>query len=158
MKTTNENTKFNHNQNPTRLALLAALMLIVFAAAVIPAAAQEAENQPSPRLMMRSAQTAEAVPADVSANGVSSALAAAYCLYNFNGTGVLLRCNWSKITANSHVVLAISEYGTGGPTDRFIGAAPMTIHNIAPFAGGVTAEVDINWGSPLNIRLDVLTD
>src|SRR5580704_15221431 len=44
MKTTNENTQFNDNLKPARLAFLAALMLITFVAAVIPAAAQESPS------------------------------------------------------------------------------------------------------------------
>src|SRR5580704_3171696 len=103
MKTTNENTQFNHNLKPARLAFLAALMLITFVAAVIPAAAQE-----SPR-SLKSAQTAEAVTAKGSRDVLSPALAAAYCTYTINGTYNLF-CNWSRINANSHVVAAISEY------------------------------------------------
>jgi hypothetical protein len=85
MKTTNENTHFNHNLKPARLAFLAALMLITFVAAVIPAAAQE-----SPRSLL-SAQTAEAVPARLSPGAASPAVAAAYCTYTINGT-YLLTC------------------------------------------------------------------
>ena len=152
MKTTNENAQFNHNLKPARLAFLAALMLITFVAAVIPAAAQE-----SPRSLL-SAQTAEAVPAKASRDAAfSPAVAAAYCTYTINGT-YLLTCYWSRINANSHVLAAISEYANGNPADRFIGGAQMTVHNIAPFSGGVTAEVDVNWGSPLNVRLDLLVD
>jgi protein-S-isoprenylcysteine O-methyltransferase Ste14 len=152
MKTTNENTQSNHNLKPARLAFLAALMLITFVAAVIPAAAQE-----SPRSLL-SAQTAEAVPAKASRDAAfSPAVAAAYCTYTINGT-YLLTCYWSRINANSHVLAAISEYANGNPADRFIGGAQMTVHNIAPFSGGVTAEVDVNWGSPLNVRLDLLVD
>jgi hypothetical protein len=151
MKTTNENTQFNHNLKPARLAFLAALMLITFVAAVIPAAAQE-----SPR-SLKSAQTAEAVTAKGSRDVLSPALAAAYCTYTINGTYNLF-CNWSRINANSHVVAAISEYANGDPADRFIGDAQMTVHNIAPYNGGVEVQVDVNWGSPLNVRLDLLVD
>lgn len=100
---------------------------------------------------------AEAVPAELSPDKEAPALAAGYCTYNINGT-FLLTCYWSKINANSHVFVAISEYANGNPADRFIGAAQMTVFNIPPFNGGVTAEVNVNWGSPLNVRLDVLTD
>jgi len=151
MKTTNDNTQFNHNLKPARLAFLAALMLITFVAAVIPAAAQE-----SPR-SLKSAQTAEAVTAKVSRDVLSPALAAAYCTYTINGTYNLF-CTWSRINANSHVVAAISEYANGDPADRFIGDAQMTVHNIAPYNGGVEVQVDVNWGSPLNVRLDLLVD
>ena len=44
MKTTNNHTQFNHNLKPARLAVLVALALVTFAAAVIPAAAQDAEE------------------------------------------------------------------------------------------------------------------
>jgi len=151
MKTTNENTQFKHNLKPARLAFLAALMLITFVAAVIPAAAQE-----SPR-SLKSAQTAEAVPAKGSSDSASPSLAAGYCTYTINGTYNLF-CTWSRINANSHVVAAISEYANGDPADRFIGDAQMTVHNIAPYNGGVEVQVDVNWGSPLNVRLDLLVD
>ncbi|MFY9647319.1 MAG: hypothetical protein WAK29_19215 [Terriglobales bacterium] len=152
MTRTNENTQFNHNRKPARLAFLAALLIITFAMAVIPATAQE-----SPRVPTKSAQTAEAVLVGANPEGASPALAAAYCTYNINGT-FLLTCYWSKISASSHVFAAISEYGDGNPNDRFIGAAQMTVFNVAPFNGGVTVEVNVNWGSPLNVRLDLLTD
>jgi hypothetical protein len=34
----------------------------------------------------------------------------------------------------------------------------MTVHNIVPFNGGVTVWTDVEWGSPLNVRLDLLID
>ena len=43
MKTTNNNTRFNHNLKPARLAVVAVLALITFAASVFPAAAQDAK-------------------------------------------------------------------------------------------------------------------
>jgi hypothetical protein len=158
MKTTNNTTQFNHNLKPARLAFLAALMLIAFVSAVIPAAAQDAESQSSPRLALSSALNSQAVPIEVVPNVASPALAAAYCTFFFTGMAQQINCAWDKINANSHVFLAISEFAPGNPGDRFIGDAQMTIHNIAPHAGGVTAEVDVNWPSNLNVRLDVLVD
>ena len=42
--------------------------------------------------------------------------------------------------------------------DHFIGSARMAVYNIAPYNGGFRAWVDISWGSPLNVRFDVLVD
>ena len=64
--------------------------------------------------------------------------------------------NWGAINNNSTVLEAISEYYLV-PTDRFIGSASMQIFNIAPYNGGVEALVYVNWGSDLDVRLDVLT-
>jgi hypothetical protein len=154
MKTTNENTQFNHNLKPPRLAFLAVLMLMSFVAAVVPAAAQS-----SPPLDSKSVPTArvEAVPVvEATEPGVKPpATNNGYCLYRIHGW-YHLYCNWGAINNNSTVLEGISEYYLV-PTDRFIGSASMQIFNIAPYNGGVEALVYVNWGSDLDVRLDVLT-
>lgn len=74
-----------------------------------------------------------------------------------NGTHRAVRFSNSRVTANSRVFMNISEYSSG-PTARFIGSARMAVYNIAPFAGGFYAWVEISWGSPLNVRFDVMVD
>ena len=150
----NRVTKFNHNLKPAQLAFLAVLMLITLVAAVRPAAAQS-----SPAAAMSSAES-DAVPlvspkGGVQPNGgVQPATSVGYCTYRINGC-YLLTCNWGLINSNSTVDEAVSEFANGIPTERFIGAASMQIFNIAPFSGGVTSLVCVNWGSPLDVRLDV---
>ena len=46
MKTTNNTAQFNHNLNPARLAVLAALALITFVSAVAPGVAQDVQVRP----------------------------------------------------------------------------------------------------------------
>jgi hypothetical protein len=174
MKTTIENTQLNYNRKPARLALLAALMLITFTAAVNPAAAQspvnpDAAQSPSvnpdaaqiPPLDLKSVPRveAQAVPVKAGHNGASPNYLppgypfASYCTYHVHGW-YYLTCYWGVIDNNSTVLESISEY-SAAPWDRFIGSASMQIYNIAPFPGGVTALVYVNWGSNLNTRLDV---
>ncbi len=75
-----------------------------------------------------------------------------------NGVHRNVRFNHPAVKANSRVFLSISEYGADPKTTRFIGSAKMDVLNVAPFNGGFFAWVEINWGSPLNIRFDVLVD
>lgn len=152
----NRVTTFNHNLKPARLAFLAVLMfmLITLVAAVRPAAAQS-----SPESGLAAAES-DAVPlvspkGGVQPNsGVQPATSVGYCTYHISGW-YRLTCNWGLINSNSTVNEAISEFANGIPTERFIGSASMQIFNIAPFPGGVTALVYVNWGSPLDVRLDV---
>jgi hypothetical protein len=37
---------------------------------------------------------------------------------------------------------------------NFIGAARYTLHNVAPYDGGVSIWVNIEWGSPINLYAD----
>ena len=88
---------------------------------------------------------------------LSSGAFSTYCLYHTDGFGVFY-CWDSSINANSRVFAAISEYSTT-PTNRFLGAAHMTIHNIIPFNGGVKVLIDTGWSAfPINLRLDLLVD
>ena len=143
--------------NLKSIALGLALMLLPILGHAQSDSDQDRANLPSPPRALAAAHNAEAVPTEADPNNVQGALASGYCTYRFNGMAVLINCSWSQIHANSRVFLAMSEY-SGTPQERFIGAAQMTVHNISPYEGGVQAEVDVNWGSPLNIRVDVLVD
>lgn len=70
-----------------------------------------------------------------------------------------LNYNWPAIDQDSVVVITASEYNNEHV--RFIGAASITVANIAPHGPpydpnhGVTFVVNIEWGSPLNIVTDI---
>jgi hypothetical protein len=90
---------------------------------------------------------------------LSGASFSGYCIYNYAGSNVVVRCWDWRINSNSRVFATLSEYNYLGPeSGRFIGAAGMTVHNIVPFNGGVDVWTDVEWGSPLNVRMDVLVD
>ena len=75
--------------------------------------------------------------------------------------------NWTPINANSVVLVTASEYDPAAPPDtdgsakRFVGAASISVSNIAPHGPpsdpnhGVTYMMNINWGSPLNYCVDI---
>jgi len=70
-----------------------------------------------------------------------------------------LNYNWAAIDQDSVVVITASEYNA--QFARFLGAAPITVANIAPHGPpydpnhGVTFVVNIDWGSPLNVVTDI---
>ncbi len=77
----------------------------------------------------------------------------------WNGNGqVKLTINDANITADSRVVAAPCEYATDPRLNRFIGSAQMSIGNVAPTNGSVTVWLTVNWGSPLNVRIDYFVD
>lgn len=71
----------------------------------------------------------------------------------------LLNYNWPAIDQDSTVIVTASEYNDQHV--RFIGAASITVANIAPHGPpydgnhGVTFVVNIGWDSPLNIVTDI---
>jgi hypothetical protein len=79
--------------------------------------------------------------------------------YTWRANGVFrnVRFTNTRVNANSRVLVNISEFSSDAQ-QRFIGGARMAVYNIAPFNGGFFAWVDIAWGSPLNVRFDVLVD
>ena len=79
--------------------------------------------------------------------------------YTWRANGVFRQVHFanSRVNANSRVLVNISEFSTDAQ-HRFIGAARMGVYNIAPFNGGFFAWVEIAWGSPLNVRFDVVVD
>jgi len=77
---------------------------------------------------------------------------------------VTLNFNWDAINHDSVVLVTASEYQVTTPVTsehRFIGAANITVDNIAPHGPpfdnnhGVTFVVNVDWGSPLNIVTDI---
>ena len=69
----------------------------------------------------------------------------------------LLRLNWSAVTPQSRVLVAIAEGAGGGPdSGKFIGAARYTVHNVAPRAGGVDIWVNIEWSADISLYVDYL--
>ena len=69
-----------------------------------------------------------------------------------------LRINDPSITADSRVFAAVSEYATDARVDRFIGSAQMTVYNIAPTNGAVVVQINVNWSTALNVRVDYFVD
>jgi hypothetical protein len=117
----------------------------------------QSEDRTSPPTTRR-AHDAQAVNAEV--GGLLSAGSySAYCIYNYSGSHVLATCWDSRINSNSRVFASLSEYDyRGAYGGRFMGSARMTVHNVVPFNGGVTVWTDVEWGSPLNVRMDLLVD
>ena len=84
-----------------------------------------------------------------------------YVLVNY-GLNVTQNYNftWDIINHMSSVVITAAEgqepsengqvLGTSNSPERFIGNAQFSVHNIAPYDGGVTFRIEIDWGSPLN--------
>jgi hypothetical protein len=70
-----------------------------------------------------------------------------------NGQNIL-QLNWEFVNPDSRVFVAIGEGAPGG--GKFIGNARYTLHNVAPFNGGVSIWVDIEWGSPIRLYVDYL--
>ena len=80
-----------------------------------------------------------------------------FALWHGNGL-VNLTINDPGITADSRVVAAVSEYATDARVDRFIGSAQMTVNNIAPTNGAVVVQLNVNWSTALNVRVDYFVD
>jgi hypothetical protein len=84
------------------------------------------------------------------------------------GNGFSYRHNWgarngwwilhlygSIIIPDTRVFVAASE----GPTrsgGKFIGAAPYTVHNVAPDNGVVSILLHVDWDSPIGVVVDYL--
>jgi hypothetical protein len=75
-----------------------------------------------------------------------------------------LNYNWPAIDQDSVVIITAAEYAVSTPPSaehRFIGAASITVENIAPHGPpydpnhGVSFVVNIDWPSPLMIATDI---
>lgn len=75
-----------------------------------------------------------------------------------------LNFNWDAINHDSVVLVTAAEYVITTPSSnehRFIGAASITVSNIAPHGPpydsnhGVTFVVNVDWGAPLAIVTDI---
>ena len=72
----------------------------------------------------------------------------------FTGNGrIAVTHRDSRITALSNVTAGISEVNANNVP--FLGDAVMTVHNVAPFNGGVIVRVNVAWNSPLRCKLMV---
>ncbi len=79
----------------------------------------------------------------------------------YRGNGVIkLNINCPIIHPGSTVLIGISEYSnTASPaTSRFIGSARYAVYNISPREGGVFVWMEISWGSPINIFIELLVN
>jgi kumamolisin len=63
-----------------------------------------------------------------------------------------------NITVDSRVVASPCEYATDPRLNRFIGSAQMAISNVAPANGSFQVWLNVNWASPLNVRVDYFVD
>lgn len=72
----------------------------------------------------------------------------------YRGYGVTCRAD-SRITTSSLVFASISETGSAAGR-RFIGAAPIRIESVSPYAGGVCISLTIQWSSSLPFAIDYL--
>jgi hypothetical protein len=66
-----------------------------------------------------------------------------------------LTLNWGAINCNSRVFVSICEFG-GGAQCGFVGSARYTVHNVAPFNGGVTVWINIEYNSDIRVHFDYL--
>jgi kumamolisin len=109
---------------------------------------------PSDNVVVVQAQGSKTGPA---AARLSPASYTNFALWHGNGL-VNLRINDPSITADSRVFAAVSEYATDARVDRFIGSAQMTVYNIAPTNGAVVVQINVNWSTALNVRVDYFVD
>jgi hypothetical protein len=75
----------------------------------------------------------------------------------YNGR-VRATLNWPSVKQTSVVHIAASEYRPEirreAPWQRFVGAANVSVTNVAPFDRGVTFYVHVDWFEPLPIMID----
>jgi hypothetical protein len=70
------------------------------------------------------------------------------CTFNDNG-----------ISHQSVVMVSASEGDAADSSQsprRFIGDANVSVHNIAPFDGGVTFVITVDWNEPLPVWADIV--
>lgn len=80
--------------------------------------------------------------------------------YGLNNTGIF-NFSWDIINHDSSVIVTASEgkepaengqvLGTTESPERFIGDAQFSVHDVAPYDGGVTFRIEIDWPSLLNL-------
>jgi hypothetical protein len=132
MKTTNNTTQFNHNIQPARLAVLAALALITLVSAAAPVAAQDGQAALPPSIVAKLAGT---WTAGMELNG---------------GCGI----------GSKQVTFTLNAAGTGPATYQYntqecgaaSGTGTMTITSIAANGTG-TAVLSINFVGNFNIQV-----
>ncbi|MGA4843716.1 hypothetical protein [Streptomyces sp. G45] len=76
-------------------------------------------------------------------------------VFNGRGRGSFVQPINSPVSfKTSSIVASITEVDGNG--DPFVGAARMTVHNVAARDGQYVIWVNIEWGDDLNYRLTVL--
>lgn len=87
---------------------------------------------------------------------------AQYYIYNYGPNGTAnYNFGWDIIKDTSSVVITAAE-GRGFLEDgqfiisnqtpmRFMGDAQFTVHNVAPYDGGVAFRLEIDWPGPLDV-------
>jgi hypothetical protein len=66
--------------------------------------------------------------------------------------------DWNEISRHSVVVITASEGKppiTTNYPERYVGAAPFTVMNVAPYDGGMMFAVRIEWRHPLDLWTDI---
>jgi hypothetical protein len=74
---------------------------------------------------------------------------------------LLLTLNSGRISKTSNVFVSASETGelvtnVDPVPDPFVGSARYTVHNVAPFNGGVRVRLNVEWPDPLLIQVSYL--
>jgi hypothetical protein len=94
----------------------------------------------------------------IGAEALGSGSFTTFFTWRANGVFQAARFDHPSVNANSRVFVSISEFNSDARINRFNGSARMAVYNVAPFNGGFFVWVEISWGSPLNVRFDVLVD
>ena len=145
----------NRTTMTTALATLAATALTGGAATAMAASADSAAPQTAAQSTGRSAAASDptatrraAVPGGPEAEAVRDVSATRINWGNKNGCWrlTLLRADITRDT----LVMASAHEGYPG----FIGDAKYTVHNVAPFDGGVSTRVCVDWGAPISLFVD----
>jgi hypothetical protein len=72
---------------------------------------------------------------------------------NWNGQRIY-NLTWNAINRDSRIFVATSE---GNPGEaKFIGDARYTVHNVAPYDGGVRVRINIEYDAPIGLSIDYL--
>jgi hypothetical protein len=136
---------------------LSRVLAIALIGTAVAGAYAQSETDGSARRSRSTAHEAQFVQESAAQPELSTASFSGYCTFRYAGSRVV-RCTDSRITPNSRVFASLSEFTYLGPSDRFIGAARMTVHNIRPFLGGVDIWTNVEWGYSLNVRMDLVVD
>ena len=70
----------------------------------------------------------------------------------YSGNGIFnIKFEDPNMNVNSNVMVSIGEMSTDDVP--FIGLAPMSVANVAPFDNGTWVKVNIGWDTPLRFQL-----
>lgn len=85
---------------------------------------------------------------EISVQGVANQFAYRYDWGNHRGW-VNCTFNWGVVNRNSVVLVSATETFQEGVAG--LGNAVYTVHNVAPFDGGVRFRVHIDWANPIRL-------